>query len=137
DLANGVGNLVQRTVTLAARAFDREPVRTIATGDLAATGTATRAHVDDALARYDLRAATAAIVALVDAANRYVDATRPWELLDNRDAVRAALAPLVHATRTIAAELDPFVPELAARVRERVGGDGEPVCPGAAVQPRI
>jgi methionyl-tRNA synthetase len=137
DLANGVGNLVQRTVALAARAFGVEPVRTIATGDLAATGVAVRSEIDSALARYDLRSATAAIIALVDAANRHVDATRPWELLDNADAARATLAPLVHATRTIATELEPFVPELASRARLRVGREGEPVRPGPPVQPRI
>jgi methionyl-tRNA synthetase len=137
DLANGVGNLVQRTITLAARAFGGEPVRTVATGDLAATCASARSQVDDALARYDLRSATGAIVALVDTANRYVDATRPWELLDQPVAARAALAPLVHATRTIAREIEPFVPDLASRVHARTGRDGEPVCPGPPVQPRL
>jgi methionyl-tRNA synthetase len=137
DLANGVGNLVQRTVTLAARAFGAEAIRTIATGDLAATGVSVRAQVHTALERYDIRAATEALVGLVDAANRYVEATRPWELLDDRDAAHAALAPLVHATRTIATELEPFVPELAGRVRQRVGVENEPVAQGSAVFPRI
>jgi len=137
DLAHGVGNLVQRTVTLAARAYGTGPVCTIATGDLAATGDAARTKLDRALARYDFKAATEALVGLVDAANRHIDATRPWELLDDQDAARAALAPLVRVTRTIATELEPFVPELARRVRARIGCEGEPVCPGAAVQPRI
>jgi methionyl-tRNA synthetase len=136
DLANGVGNLVQRTVTLAARAFGTEPVRTVATGDLAAIGLATRTTIDAAIARFDLKAAAEALLGLVDAGNRHIDATRPWELLDDPNAARAALTPLVHATRAIATELEPFVPELAARVRERVGTDGGPVTPGPPVQPR-
>jgi len=80
---------------------------------------------------------TGALVGLFDAANRYVEATRPWELLDDVEAARAALQPLVCATRTIAHELEPFVPDLARRVRERVRGDDEPVAPGPPVQPRI
>jgi methionyl-tRNA synthetase len=137
DLANGVGNLVQRTVTLAARAFGADSVGPVAVGDLATTGAAARGKVDAALARYDFRAATEAVVGLVDAANRYVDATRPWEHLADRDAARAVLAPLVGATRTIASELEPFVPELARRVHARVGCAGGPVHPGPPVQPRI
>ncbi len=137
DLANGVGNLVQRTTTLAARAFGADPVCPIATGDLAATGDAVRTSIDGALARFDFKAAAGALVGLVDTANRYVDATRPWELLDDRDSARAALAPLVHTTRIIADELEPFVPALAARVRARVGSAGSPVRPGPPVFPRV
>ena len=46
NMASVGGNLVQRTVTLAARAFGTDPVRTVATGDLAATGQATRTSID-------------------------------------------------------------------------------------------
>jgi methionyl-tRNA synthetase len=137
DLANGVGNLVQRTTTLATRVFGTDPVPTIATGDLAATGHAARSSIDAAIARFDIKTATESLFGLVDAANRYVEATRPWELVDDPPAARAALAPLVHTTRTIASELEPFVPLLASRVRERIGRDGEPVRPGPPVQPRI
>jgi methionyl-tRNA synthetase len=140
DLAHGVGNLVQRTVTLAARVFDG-PVRTDplavyrCSSELALAVVETPERVDQALAAYDWRAASGAIVALVDAANRHVERTRPWE--QDGKAARAALAPLVAATRVLATELAPFTPGLAARVRERVGTDGRPVVPGPGVQPRV
>ena len=53
------------------------------------------------------------------------------------DAARAALAPLVGTVRVIGVELEPFVPALAARVRERIGGPGAPVAPGPPVCPRF
>ena len=65
--------------------------------------------------------------------------TRPWVLLraGDRDAARAALAPLVAAVRVLGAELEPFVPALASRVATRIGPDGGPVAPGSPLQKRI
>jgi methionyl-tRNA synthetase len=137
DLANGIGNLVQRTVTLAARAFDLEPVGPAPAGELSDAVAAARAGVDSALAGFDVRGATGVLVDLAAAANRYVETTRPWELLDDPDAARAALAPLVGTIRALGHELEPFVPELARRVRERVGCEGAPVRPGPPLQPRL
>ena len=140
DLAKGVGNLVQRTATLAVRAFGDDPVTSVPENELAATCDATRARVDASLAAFDLRGATEAIVGLVDAANRYVESTHPWTLRGesgDRGAAREVLAPLVGAVRVLGAELEPFVPGLAARVAERAGCDGAPVAPGLPVQPRL
>jgi methionyl-tRNA synthetase len=139
DLANGVGNLVQRTVTLAARAFGGDPVTSGSSCELIAGCDAARARIDAALAGFDLRAATEALVGLVDAANRYVEETRPWVPLRAGDieAARAVLVPLVHTVRVIGAELEPFVPALAVRVRDRIGRGGGPVAPGPPVQPRL
>ncbi|MGZ4691810.1 MAG: methionine--tRNA ligase, partial [Acidimicrobiia bacterium] len=63
-----------------------------------------------------------------------------WTLLrdgGDLDAARAVLAPLVGAVRVIAAEIEPFVPALAGRVRARIGLAGEPVVPGSPLQPRL
>ena len=76
DLANGVGNLVQRTVTLAARVYGRDGITVGPACELTATGDATRARIDVALAEFDVRGATAALMRLVDAANRHLDARR-------------------------------------------------------------
>ena len=140
DLANGVGNLVQRVVTLASRAFGADPIHEAPASELSVVCAATRERIDDVLAAFDLRAATEALIALIDAVNREVETTRPWELLrapEANERARAVLAPLVGAVRVIGNELEPFVPALAARVRERVGCAGEPVHPGEPVQSRL
>jgi methionyl-tRNA synthetase len=140
DLANGIGNLVQRSVTLAARAFGAEPVVEPGDSDLSRRCDETRARIDTALAGCDLRGATEALVGLVDSANRYVETAHPWTLLRDDagvDAARAVLAPLVGTLRAIVAELEPFVPGLAARVSTRVGPAAGPVAPGLPVQPRL
>jgi methionyl-tRNA synthetase len=136
DLANTVGNLVNRTVTLVHRSTGgRAPE---ATDDVAPSGRlddlAARARrlpgiVDDALDRFDLRAATSAIVRLATAANAGIENARPWRLVpaagtDDRGARReleTLLAGLVTVCRTITTELEPFVPQGAARLRAAVG----------------
>ncbi len=140
DLANGVGNLVQRTVTLAARAFGGDPVGPAAAGELRDECDATRARIDGALARFDVRGAAEALLGLVDAANRYVETQRPWDLVRDAargDDARGVLTALVGAVRVVGAEIEPFAPALAARVRERVGHDGAPVAAGPPVQRRL
>lgn len=85
--------------------------------------------MDAALADADLRGATAAVWRIVDAANRYVNAEKPWELATRERAGDAdaggrldeVLARLLEACRVVAVELSPFVPDGAARLREQLG----------------
>ncbi|PZF81675.1 methionine--tRNA ligase [Jiangella anatolica] len=128
ELANGLGNLVQRTLTLVHRRADGVVGPPPAGTELAAAVEALPAAVDRAVDGYDLRAATGALLAVTDLANRTIEAERPWERRPGADAV---LPGLVHACRVVAAELEPFLPGGAARLRaqlsegERVG-DPEP-----------
>jgi methionyl-tRNA synthetase len=77
-----------------------------------------------ALARFDFRAAAAAVWAIVEQANRYVDATEPWHLARAERAgdtaagerLDAVLGALVAACQILAAEIWPFLPDLAAKV---------------------
>jgi methionyl-tRNA synthetase len=101
ELANGVGNLFNRVRGLAGEIPDGPPL------DLAS-------EVDSALARFDFRAATGAIVSAVDSANRLIETARPWELKGS--ARTEVLSTLGGACRTIAHELTPFIPAGAARV---------------------
>ena len=108
ELADGLGNLVNRTVALAAR---REPAPA---GLRLPQAEALPGAVDAALRGFDLRGATAAVWEVVAAGNRFVAETRPWEL----DGVRRdeVLAALLDACATIAHELEPFLPAAAARI---------------------
>ncbi|SDS97021.1 methionine--tRNA ligase [Jiangella sp. DSM 45060] len=124
ELANGLGNLVQRTLTLVQRRTGGA-VGPPAPGALTDAAGALPVAVDRALDGFDLRAATAALVAVVDLANRTIEAERPWERRPGADAV---LATLVHACRVVAAELEPFLPGGAARLRAQLS-DGERVEP--------
>ncbi|WP_426506379.1 methionine--tRNA ligase [Dactylosporangium sp. McL0621] len=114
DLANGLGNLVNRTLA-------RGPVPAappLAPGLPAVVGTALEA--------FDFRAATTALCAAVGEANRYIESERPWAATGpRRDEV---LATLVATVRALAGELAPFLPGAAARLEAqlRTGRPGVP-----------
>ena len=124
ELADGLGNLVSRTVSLAARdggsGADRNwhpsrvSIARLADLGLAATIDAVPATVDAALARFDLRAAAGAVWDAVESANRFVSARRPWELQGEERA--AVLADALAACAAIATEISPFLPGGAARI---------------------
>jgi methionyl-tRNA synthetase len=122
DLANGIGNLVQRVVGLNGRAtngFWRQPGTEFGR-HLSPKPSVLRARVDAAIEAFDLRAATGAIVAEIDAVNRTIEETKPWQLAGDE---RAAVLGVLHAaTRAIVDELTPFVPDLAARASQRLAG---------------
>ncbi len=122
ELADGLGNLVSRTVSLAARGggtscnwqSSRVPIDTIADPRLAATIGAVPAAIDAALARFDLRAAADAVWGAVEEANRFISARRPWEFEGEARAV--VLADTLAACAALAAEIAPFLPGGAERI---------------------
>ena len=149
DLANGLGNLQHRTLTLVRR---YRPGLIAGRGgasppgtDLAAACHALPRLIDDALARFDFRAATGAIWSAVQAGNRLIETQRPWELArreNQGDHAAAAqldglLGVLAGACRVLATELAPFLPAGSAALGRQLGtGDG-PAAPPAPVFARL
>jgi methionyl-tRNA synthetase len=128
ELADGLGNLVNRTITLVNR-FRPEGLDQAATppGEadaLLASIAQAPATIADALDRFDFRAAAEPLWNVVVEANRFVSATRPWELgRAERERYRSAaprldavLLVLFEACRVIARDLQPFLPNAAARI---------------------
>ncbi|MBV9920993.1 MAG: class I tRNA ligase family protein, partial [Pseudonocardia sp.] len=126
DLANTLGNLASRALTLSRRdAAWRTASTTSDVGeDLRAQTAALPAAVDDALARYDFRGACAAIVALAAAGNRFIETEAPWQLArkaetgdaDAAQRFEAVIDAVLTACRVAADELRPFLPDGATRL---------------------
>ncbi|HEX5097153.1 MAG TPA: methionine--tRNA ligase, partial [Acidimicrobiia bacterium] len=135
DLANGIGNLVQRVVTLAARDGIGGGVPSDDAWPLIAVCHETRTAIDAAFETFDLRAATGALCDLVGAVNRYVEHEKPWTLPP--DARGPVLATALHATRVVADELTPFAPTLAGAAAARLGRAEGPVVPGPPLFGRL
>jgi methionyl-tRNA synthetase len=117
ELADDLGNLVNRTIALVNR-FRPEGVDATAPGEAEPLLTAVEeapGAIDGALDRVDFRAATNALWRIVTEANRFVSATRPWEPGPARR-LDGVLAVLLDACRAVARELQPFLPDAAARI---------------------
>src|SRR5262249_15297100 len=107
---------------------------------LRAAATALPARVDTALDAFLFDDAVAAIVELLDAANRALERAEPWRL-HRSDPVAAAAALYAPrgAARVAAGELSPFVPGVASAIASRLGTtDLAPtwggLAPGAALR---
>ncbi|MDQ1466497.1 MAG: methionyl-tRNA synthetase, partial [Actinomycetota bacterium] len=144
DLANGVGNLARRIASLVHA--DRAP-RVHELGDSGRAGEAATLRaavgalpqrVDDALERFDFRSALEAALHTVAEANRYLEVTRPWERAGKaRFDIGVVLDEVVTATRVVARELAPFVPDFSARALHALGECGDPPPPAAVLFPRL
>jgi methionyl-tRNA synthetase len=128
ELADGLGNLVNRTIGLVvcfrAQGVGSANHRPDAASALGQAIARTPAAIDDALRAFDFRAATGALWQLVEDANRLVATTRPWELAKaEQEGDHDAAAQLDHVLKTLLAachalarELQPFLPTAAARI---------------------
>jgi methionyl-tRNA synthetase len=131
DLANGLGNLVHRTLTLVHKYRDGqvpEPRHTGETTPLTNACAELADQIDQKLGEFDFRAATGALRSVIDEGNRLIAAERPWELArDQRaghtraaDHLDAVLASLITACRLLAVELQPFLPAGAQRLHDQL-----------------
>jgi methionyl-tRNA synthetase len=131
DLANGVGNLLSRTVNMIGRYFDAlvpapgaevqaaAPVRQAAEALVAAAPQAM------AVCRFDQY--LDAVFVLVDATNRFIDVTQPFKLAKDpaqRDALGSILYVCAEAVRLILVYLGPVMPETTDRALRQLGCAG-------------
>jgi methionyl-tRNA synthetase len=135
ELANGVGNLVQRTASMIGRYADGRipPPGPIGPAeiDLHRIADGLPLAVGAALDAFDTRTALQAIWELVTRANRYVEETAPWTLARRAadgdaaagERLATALYTLADACCLLATQLAPFLPHSAQRIAAQLGGD--------------
>jgi methionyl-tRNA synthetase len=132
DLANDFGNLVNRTVTMAARYLDGErPAPRDGGSPLGRAWEGVAERVSAAVDGCLLHEALAAVWDFVGAANRQVEADQPWTIAravkdgdaDAAARLRDVLGDLVEACRLIALAAAPFLPGAAPRVLAQLGYD--------------
>ena len=129
DLANDFGNLINRTVTMAARYLGGKRPAPTADGPLFTGWVQAAAAFDRGFHGLLLHDSLAALWAYIGEANRFVDSEKPWVLAKAaaegdgpaRERLDGALGDLVEACRLIGLAAAPFMPTSAPRLAAQLG----------------
>ena len=123
DLANILGNLVNRTVSMSNKYFDGVVKSTGVTGeadaDLKAVVTGTRDRIAKKMEKLRVADAISEVFALFRRCNKYIDETAPWVLAKDeaaKDRLAEVLYNLVESITIGACLLKSFLPETADRI---------------------
>ena len=130
NLANSLGNLVNRTVAMINKYFGGVLQPGNAGGefddDLKAVCLAAAGRIEEKMKTFHVADSLDEIWKIVDRANKYIDETTPWILAKNEaDMPRlgTVLYNLAEAIRIIAALLGSFMPDTAAKIAAQLGTD--------------
>lgn len=128
DLANTLGNLVNRTVAMVKKYF----------GGVLPAPTAAE-EVDEELKKVALDSvgrcaakmdsfcvsdAVAEVMAVAKRSNKYIDETAPWALAkeeDKKERLGTVMYNLIESIRFIAVQLQPYMPETAEKIFAQIG----------------
>ncbi len=129
ELANGLGNLLSRTVNMIGRYFDgKVPPQGTGPGEVGqpvlAAAAELRESAEALMDRCQFHAYLDRITGLEMATNRFIDATEPFKLAkdpEKKDRVGEVLYTCAEALRILLLHLAPIMPETARRGLEQLG----------------
>jgi methionyl-tRNA synthetase len=126
DLANGLGNLVQRILTLVENNLDNELIykTELTDADIAKKTTETLKEYKKNIESFSLHEALAKIWDLISFADKYMDDKKPWAVIkrDEKEflAIMTNLIVIIHG---VARMLLPFMPETSDKMAKIFGDD--------------
>ena len=130
DLANNLGNLVNRTIAMTKKYFDGvvpAPVDTYAVdNELVAEVEKAKKLSYELMENYHIADAIDAIFAMLRRANKYIDETTPWTLAKSEETkgrLATVMYNLLETIRTAAVLLTPFIPATADKIFAQLNTD--------------
>ena len=130
DLANTLGNLVNRTISMSNKYFDgvvtKTGVEEDVDADLKAVVTGTRAKVAAKMEELRVADSITEIFNLFKRCNKYIDETMPWALAKDeakKDRLAEVLYNLVESITIGASLLESFMPETTEKILAQLNGE--------------
>lgn len=130
DLANTIGNLVNRTVAMQQKYFDGVVQAPTEPGafddDIRALALNTVKQVDRCFNEYKIADSTACVLTLARRLNKYIDETMPWALAkdeEKRARLGTVLYNLLEGIRYLGVLLSPYMPDTADAIFAQLGTD--------------
>jgi len=127
DLANTLGNLVNRTISMSNKYFggvvENKGVADAMDADLKAAATGVYEKVEAKMAELRVADALTEIFNLFKRCNKYIDETEPWALAKDeakKDRLATVLYNLVEGISIGAGLLEPFMPETTQRIMNQL-----------------
>ena len=127
ELVAGWGNLVNRSISMAAKNFGAvPPAGELTTEDRALLDSAKAAFaaVGDLIERHRLKAAIGEAMRVVAEANKYLSDQAPWKIKDDPQRVGTILHVALQVVSDCNVLLTPFLPHSAQKIHEQLGGTG-------------
>ena len=128
DLANTLGNLVNRTVSMINKYFDGEipsvGEETEFDADLADICLRAAKKTEECMDKLRVADAMDCIWEIVNRANKYIDETMPWALAksdDGREKLKTVMYNLIEAIRFITSLLGSFMPDTQTAIAKQTG----------------
>ena len=127
ELANVLGNLVQRTISMGNKYFDSKVENKNATEEIDSAYISMINELDSKVTNdmdtYHIADAITKIFDVLRASNKYIDETMPWVLAkeeDKKDRLETVLYNLLEAIRVCGLLLEPFMPETSNKIVEQI-----------------
>lgn len=129
DLANNLGNLLNRSLSMLVKYFDGNISTEIVSdnNELASLAEKTCKEVLEAFNSYKLNEAAELVIGLVDATNKYVNEQAPWSLAKNTETMNQCcqvLYNVLETMRIVSIMLYPFIPNIAQDIWSQLSLEG-------------
>ena len=132
DLANTLGNLVNRSIAMANKYFGgtvaNKGVNDEMDADLIDCCKKAIGEVAKNMENFRVADALESVLSLARRANKYIDETTPWVLAkdeEKKDRLETAMYCLLESIRYIGILLEPFIPQTSASILEQIGAKGK------------
>ena len=141
DLANTLGNLVNRSIAMTNKYFDGKVTKGESTEEcdkeLLAAAEESIANYHRLMDMYHNAEACEAVMSLAKRCNKYIDETAPWALAKdeaNKDRLNTVLYNLLECIRLLSIMLYPIMPDSSDNIKAQLCCENEELCFGKVTE---